>query len=138
MVYDNFILSLQLEPVMFNPFTASSDVQADSDSSEEEGDAYILADDIDSSQIHSAISEVQTVQVKSESNAPVDTLTDEVSENQKCYYCSHRQRSLDPYDSSDTYVCSVDGSPINCHYQDDDACFHFEEAVTEAEDDDFI
>ena len=138
MVYNNFILSFQLDPVMFNPFTVSSDVQTDSDYSEEEGDAYILADDIPSSRIYSTVSETQTVQVRQESNAPVDTIADEVPENQKCYYCSHRQRSLDPYDSSDTYVYSVDGSPINSHYQDNDACFHFEEAVTEAEDDDFI
>ena len=138
MVYNNFILSFQLDPVMFNPFTVSSDVQTDSDYSEEEGDAYILADDIPSSQIYSTVSETQTVQVRQESNAPVDIIADEVPEHQKCYYCSHRQRSLDPYDSSDSYVCSVDGSPISCHRQDDGACFHFEEAITEAEDDDSI
>jgi len=138
MVYNDFILSLQLDPAIFNPFTVFLNVQMDSDYSGEEGDAYILADDIPSSQIYSTVSEVQIVQVRQESNALVDIITDEASENQKCYYCSHRQRSLDPYDSSDSYVCSVDGSPINCHYQDDDACFNFEEAITEAEDDDSI
>ena len=68
----------------------------------------------------------------------IDVITEESERIQKCLPCAYRQRSLDPYDSSDSYVCAVDSSPISSHRQDSDNCIDFEEAAQPLENDEYI
>lgn len=140
MVYNNFILSFQLDPSVFNPFTDSPETSTDSDRPEEEGDPYILAEDIPGYLLKPASHKSQEVVIYPEQTIPIDIIIKEEEEReaQKCQRCSYRQRSLDPYDSSDSYICTVDGSPIAPGRQDIEECLDFEEATQSSEDDDSI
>ena len=138
MVYNNFILSFQLDPSIFNPFTVSSETDTDSDRPEEEDDPYILAEDIPGYLLKPSSHKSQEVIIYPEQAIPTGITLDEDRESQKCQRCSYRQRSLDPYDSSDSYICTVDGSPITSCRQDIEECLDFEEAIQSSEDDDSI
>jgi len=137
MVYNNFILSFQLDPSIFNPFSDSSETDTDS-GRPEEGDTYILAEDIPGYLLKPASHKSQEVIIYPEQAIPIDITLDEDREAQKCQHCAYRQRSLDPYDSSDSYICTVDGSPITSGRQDIEECLDFEEAIQPPEDDDSI
>lgn len=137
MVFNNFILSFQLDPSVFNPFTDSSETGTDSDRPEE-GDPYILAEDIPGYLLKPASHKSQEVVIYREQTIPTGIPLDEEREAQKCQRCIYRQRSLDPYDSSDSYICTVDGSPITSGRQDIEECLDFEEAIQSSEDDDSI
>ena len=140
MVYNNFILSFQLDPSIFNPFSDSSETDTDSGRPEEEGDPYILAEDIPGYLLKPASHKSQEVIIYPEQTIPIDIITEEAEEReaQKCQHCAYRQRALDPYDSSDSYICTVDGSPITSGRQDIEECLDFEEAIQAPEDDDSI
>jgi len=138
MVYNNFILSFQLDPSIFDPFTVSSETDTDSDRPEEEGDPYILAEDIPGYLLKPASHKSQEVVIHPEQTIPIDIAMEEDREAQKCQRCTYRQRSLDPYDSSGSYICAVDGSPITSGWQDIEECLDFEEATQSSEDDDSI
>jgi len=138
MVYNNFILSFQLDPSIFNPFTDSPETDKCSDRPEEEGDPYILAEEISGYLLKPASHKSQDIVIYPEQTIPTGITLDEDREAQKCQHCAYRQRSLDPYDSSDSYICSVDGSPITSGRQDIVECLDFEEASQSSEDDDSI
>jgi len=137
MVYNNFILSFQLDPSIFNPFSVSSETDTDS-GRPEEGDPYILAEDIPGYLLKQASHKSQEVIIYPEREVFLDVIPEENEKVQKCQRCSYRQRSLDPYDSSDSYICTVDGSPITSGRQDIEECLDFEEATQSSEDDDSI
>ena len=138
MVFNNFILSFQLDPSVFNPFTVSSEIYNGSDCPEEEGDPYILAEDIPGYLLKPASHKRQDIIIDHERAVFLDVITEENEKVQKCQRCTYRQRSLDPYDSSDSYICTVDGSPITSGRQDIEECLDFEEAIQSPEDDDSI
>lgn len=138
MVYNNFILSFQLDPSFFNPFTDSPEADKCSDRPEEEGDPYILAEDIPGYLLKPASHKSQDIVIYPEQTIPTGITLDEDREAQKCQRCSYRQRSIDPYDSSDSYICTVDGSPITSGRQDIEECLDFEEDTQSSEDDDSI
>jgi len=138
MVFNNFILSFQLDPSIFNPFTESSKIDNGSDCPEEEGDPYILAEDLPGYLLKPASHKSHEVIIDHERAVFLDVITEENEKVQKCQRCTYRQRSLDPYDSSDSYICTVDGSPISSGRQDIEECLDFEEAIQSPEDDDSI
>ena len=138
MVFNNFILSFQLDPSVFNPFTDSPKTCTDSDRPEEEDDPYILAEDIPGYLLKPASHKRQDIIIDHERAVFLDVIPEENEKVQKCQRCIYRQRSLDPYDSSDSYICTVDGSPITSGRQDIEECLDFEEAIQPPEDDDSI
>ena len=138
MIFNNFISSFQLDPSIFNPFTESSETDDGSECPEKEGDSYILAEDIPGYLLKPANHKSQEVIIYPEQAIHTGTTLDEDREAQKCQHCAYRQRSLDPYDSSDSYICTVDGSPITSGRQDIEECLDFEEAIQPPEDDDSI
>lgn len=138
MVFNDFILTLQLDPSIFNPFAASSDNQKSSDYPEEEGDNYTLADDIPVSPPCYSKPKNEIVASKPVLHPSVDIIAEEVDEVQKCQSCLYRQRSLDPYDSSSAYICTFDGSELSCHRKDTQDCIHYKEAIPVDDEDDPI
>ena len=81
MVYNNFILSFQLDPSIFNPFSVSSETDTDS-GRPEEGDPYILAEDIPGYLLKSAIYKSQEVIIYPEQTIPIDIITEEAEERE--------------------------------------------------------
>lgn len=136
MVFNDFILSLELDPAIFNPFAASPEVQKTSDYPEEEGDPYTLVDDIPIYPSCYSKSKNEIVVSKPVTHPSVDVISEEVDEVQKCQSCIHRQRSLDPYDSSSAYICTIDGSKLPCRRKDVDDCIDYEESIPLDDEDD--
>jgi len=138
MVFNNFISSFQLDQSVFNPFVDTLETGTASDYPEEEGDSYILAEDIPDHWSKSVTQKEQKVIISPEEAISQDVIMEEDENVQKCQLCAYRQRSLDPYDSSDSYICTVDGSQITSGRQDVYDCCYFEEATQTSEDDDSI
>ena len=123
MVFNDFILSLQLDPAIFNPFDDRNDASRSDDN--DEGDAYILDHDYASPPTEFKTS--PDYEVKSSSD--VDNSSDDRPEEDRgpnpCYQCIYCQQSSDPYDSSDSYICTRDNCYIKEKKTSTAVCYYF-------------
>jgi hypothetical protein len=123
MVFNNFILSLQLDQNVFNPFI---DKINDSYLNEDgEGDSYILADDYESPKTEFKTSPDYEVKLFSEIDNPDDNQSEGDGMLNPCYECIYCQQSSAPYDGSDSYICTRDGDPIRQDNTVENICHSF-------------
>jgi len=119
MVFNNFILSLQLDPVMFNPFKSNDPeiVIPLGNDDVPEGDYYELAvSDDDDNPVKSTYDQTKEgantpskiIQTETKSTAP-----DIFTERNSCNTCLNCQFSDDISDGSSCRVCSVTGEYIS-------------------------
>ena len=118
MVYDNFILSLQLDPAIFNPFVNNDpDVIPLGNEDVPEGDYYEL--DVSDSDDNPAKSTYYPTKEDVKATGiiiPTETknsLPDIFTERNSCNTCLNCQFSNDISDGSSCKVCSVTGEYIS-------------------------
>jgi len=119
MVFNNFILSLQLDPVMFNPFKSNDPdvVTPPGNYDVPEGDYYVLAvSDDDDNSIKSTYDQVEEDVSPSSIIIPTETkssVPDIFTERNSCNTCLNCQFSDDISDGSSCKICSVTGEYIS-------------------------
>lgn len=121
MVFNDFILSLQLDPVIFNPFFDKNNYSYGDD----EGDPYILGDDYEYPKTEFKTSPDYEVKLSSEIDSTDDDQSEGENISNQCYECTYCQQSSDPYDSSDSYICTRDGDQIRHDNTVKDICHAF-------------
>jgi len=136
MVYNNFILSFQLDPVVFNPFVDTNKVYIEYPN-DDEGDAYILA--IDDEVPHSSF---KTSPKNEENPTPESTCSeDDNSEptdvTRICYRCRFCIQSGELSEGSDSYVCSRDGETLSSKRESRSKCFSFSERDNDSDEEYF-
>ena len=133
MVYDDFILSLQLDPVIFNPFIDRNNIS--SSSQDDEGDCYEFDDGFVSPPTEFKTSPDYEVKLSSETedSSEEEPVIEEINQN-KCHKCIYCQQSSDLCEGSNSYLCSKDGDLITSKSFLEYDCQYFSKNSTEDED----
>lgn len=123
MVFNDLILSLQLDPAIFNPFDDRNNASRSDDN--DEGDPYILDHDYVSPPTEFKTSPDYEVKLSSDADNSSADQPEEDRSSSQCYQCIYYQQSSDPYDSSDSYICTRDNFYINEKNTSTDGCYYF-------------
>ena len=135
MVFNDFILSLQLDPRIFNPFDGAHADGNYQNYSEEECDNYILEDDFDAQPSNHEIGHRQETNSISYQSCQFQEVQEEPIGSKSCDHCSYCQVSSDAFAGSDDYVCTCDGEPIVFDDRKADRCSNYKEKEFDFDDD---
>jgi hypothetical protein len=135
MVYNNFILSFQLDPSMFNPFIDTNKVYIECIN--DEGDAYILATDDEVSPPSFMTSPENDEKSTPDTHFSEDDNSEPNDVTRICYRCQFCMQSGELSEGSDAYVCSRDGETLSSKQESRFQCFSFSERSDDSDEGDF-
>jgi len=123
MVYNNFILSFQLDPVIFNPFINTNKVYIECVN--DDGEHYIVVMDDDPPPSNFIASSGNGEKTALDSNYTEDDYSESVDVTKRCYQCRFCIQSGELSEGSDSYVCSRDGETLSSKRESRTQCFSF-------------
>jgi len=132
MVYNNFILSFQLDPVVFDPFVDTNKVYIECIN--DEGDAYILAADDEVSPPSFRTSPEKDDKSTHDIHSPEDDNSEPNDVTRICYRCQFCIQSGELSEGSDAYVCSRDGETLSSKRESRCQCFNFSERSDDSDE----
>jgi len=135
MVYNNFILSFQLDPIMFNPFIDTNKVYIECNN--DEGEAYTFVIDDDQSLPSFRTSSENDEKSTPDAHPSEDDNSEFTDTTKMCYQCRFCIQSGELSEGSDAYVCSRDGETLSSKRESHFHCFSFSERSDDSDEGDF-
>ena len=123
MVYNNFILSFQLDPSIFNPFIDTNKVCIECVN--DEGEHYTVVIDDDQPPSNFRTSSGNGENTAPDSNHTENDYSEFVDVTKRCYQCRFCIQSGELSEGSDSYICSRDGETLSSKRDSRAQCFCF-------------
>jgi len=135
MVYNNFILSFQLDPVMFNPFIDTNKVCIECVN--DEGEYYTVVIDDDPPPSNFRTSSGDGEKTAPDSNHTENDYSESLDVTKRCYQCRFCIQSGELSEGSDSYVCAKDGETLSSKRESLFQCFSFSGKDDDSDEGDF-
>lgn len=135
MVYNNFILSFQLDTAMFNPFIDTNKVCIECVNDEGEHYTVVIDDDQPPSNFKTS-SENDGKSPPGVNHSDGDN-SESPDVTKRCYQCRFCIQSDELSEGSDSYICAKDGETLSSKRESCTLCFSFSEKNDDHNEEDF-